>query len=149
MKTTVRTLTFSTNYVPRPSLPRKVGGHDPPAPMGAPPRCKFAPLQHVKFIIISTIYTLQQLEQKDDKLGPLRYFPNCNLPGSSSNLCFFLSLAHVCWCMATGSKPWFNIGMQWVQNCSLVDLPCRQTSARINEQCSVVFAVQNKIRSCG
>ena len=29
MKTTVRTLTFSTNYVPRPPLPRKVGGHDP------------------------------------------------------------------------------------------------------------------------
>ena len=25
------------NYVPRPPLPRKVGGHDPPAPMGAPP----------------------------------------------------------------------------------------------------------------
>ena len=22
---------------PRPPLPRKVGGHDPPAPMGAPP----------------------------------------------------------------------------------------------------------------
>jgi len=25
------------NYAPRPPLPRKVGGHDPPAPMGAPP----------------------------------------------------------------------------------------------------------------
>jgi len=38
MKTTVRTLTFSTNYVPpRPPLPRKVGGHNPPAHMGAPP----------------------------------------------------------------------------------------------------------------
>jgi len=37
MKTTVRTLTFSTNYAPRPPLPHKVGGHDPPAPMGAPP----------------------------------------------------------------------------------------------------------------
>jgi len=39
MKTTIRTLTFSTNYVPSPPLPRKVGGgrHDPQAPMGAPP----------------------------------------------------------------------------------------------------------------
>ena len=37
MKTTVRTLTFSTNMSPRPPLPLKVGGHDPPAPMGAPP----------------------------------------------------------------------------------------------------------------
>jgi len=37
MKTTVRTLTFSTNYVPRPPLSRKVGGHNPSAPMGAPP----------------------------------------------------------------------------------------------------------------
>ena len=24
---------------PRPPFPRKVGGHDPPAPMGAPPLC--------------------------------------------------------------------------------------------------------------
>jgi len=37
MKTTVRTLTFSTNYVPPTPFASKVWGHDPPAPMGAPP----------------------------------------------------------------------------------------------------------------
>ena len=37
MKTTVRTLTFSTNYVPPVPFASKSGGHDPPAPMGAPP----------------------------------------------------------------------------------------------------------------
>ena len=28
---------YSQIMSPRPPLPRKVGGHDPPAPMGAPP----------------------------------------------------------------------------------------------------------------
>ena len=36
MKTTVRTLTFSTNYVPRPLCLEKWGVM-PPAPMGASP----------------------------------------------------------------------------------------------------------------
>ena len=38
MKTTVRTLTFSTNYVPPvPLCLEKWGVMTPPAPMGAPP----------------------------------------------------------------------------------------------------------------
>ena len=30
-------MNYSQIMSPRPPLPRKVGGHDPPAPMGAPP----------------------------------------------------------------------------------------------------------------
>jgi len=30
-------MNYSQIMPPRPPLPRKVGGHDPPAPMGAPP----------------------------------------------------------------------------------------------------------------
>jgi len=90
--------------------------------------------------MISTIYTLQQFEQKDCKLGLLQYFPNCNMPRSSSNLFLFVSVAHVCCCMATGSKPWFNIGsgikaIHW--------WPSMLTNISDDKwECSVLFALE-------
>jgi len=40
---------------PRPPLPRKVGGHDPPAPMGAPP------LQRSVACVVHVVLTLARL----------------------------------------------------------------------------------------
>jgi len=37
LKTDNNAYELCPNYIPRPPLPRKVGGHDPLAPMGAPP----------------------------------------------------------------------------------------------------------------
>jgi len=59
-------MNYSQIMSPRPPLPRKVGGHDPPAPMGAPPLPGGGGYRHLPYIFESSFHKCEWVSELVD-----------------------------------------------------------------------------------